>query len=87
MREGKSVTVDVINDSDAAELVHCGMDCSVPSEVDGADEEGTPMSALRDGGGGAMNSLRGPQALAGITRMQWRAQISIGALTRGSTAF
>jgi FtsP/CotA-like multicopper oxidase with cupredoxin domain len=42
MREGKPVTVDVINDSDAAELVHWhGL--FVPSEVDGVDEEGTPM--------------------------------------------
>src|SRR5690348_4802606 len=41
MREGKPVTVDVINDTDAAELVHWhGL--FVPSEVDGADEEGTP---------------------------------------------
>ena len=42
MREGKPVTVDVINGTDAAELVHWhGL--FVPSEVDGADEEGTPM--------------------------------------------
>ena len=41
MREGKPVTVEVINDTDAAELVHWhGL--FVPSEVDGADEEGTP---------------------------------------------
>jgi FtsP/CotA-like multicopper oxidase with cupredoxin domain len=42
MREGKPVSVDVMNDTDAAELVHWhGL--FVPSEVDGADEEGTPM--------------------------------------------
>jgi FtsP/CotA-like multicopper oxidase with cupredoxin domain len=42
MREGKPVTVDVINDTDAAELVHWhGL--FIPSEVDGAEEEGTPM--------------------------------------------
>jgi FtsP/CotA-like multicopper oxidase with cupredoxin domain len=41
MREGKPVTVDVINDSDAAELVHWhGL--FVPPEVDGSEEEGTP---------------------------------------------
>jgi FtsP/CotA-like multicopper oxidase with cupredoxin domain len=41
MREGKPVTVDVINDTDAAELVHWhGL--LVPAEVDGAEEEGTP---------------------------------------------
>jgi len=42
MREGKPVVVDVINDTDASELVHWhGL--FVPSEVDGAEEEGTPM--------------------------------------------
>jgi FtsP/CotA-like multicopper oxidase with cupredoxin domain len=42
MREGKAVTVDVINDTDAAELVHWhGL--FIPPEVDGAAEEGTPM--------------------------------------------
>jgi FtsP/CotA-like multicopper oxidase with cupredoxin domain len=41
MQEGKPVSVDVINDTDAAELVHWhGL--FVPSEVDGAEEEGTP---------------------------------------------
>jgi len=42
MREGKPVTVDVINETDVPELVHWhGL--YIPSEVDGADEEGTPM--------------------------------------------
>jgi FtsP/CotA-like multicopper oxidase with cupredoxin domain len=42
MREGKAVKVDVINDTDAAELVHWhGL--FIPSEVDGVEEEGTPM--------------------------------------------
>ncbi len=42
MREGKPVTVDVINETDAAELVHWhGL--FIPSEVDGSEEEGTPM--------------------------------------------
>jgi FtsP/CotA-like multicopper oxidase with cupredoxin domain len=42
MREGKPVTVDVINTTDAAELVHWhGL--FVPSEVDGSEEEGTPL--------------------------------------------
>src|SRR5579862_665508 len=41
MPEGKPVTVDVINDTDAAELVHWhGL--FLPAEVDGAEEEGTP---------------------------------------------
>ena len=42
MREGKMITVDVINDTDVPELVHWhGM--FIPSELDGADEEGTPF--------------------------------------------
>src|SRR3984885_141233 len=41
MREGKPVTVDVINDSDAPELVHWhGL--FLPAQLDGAEEEGTP---------------------------------------------
>jgi FtsP/CotA-like multicopper oxidase with cupredoxin domain len=41
MREGEPVTVDVINDTDAAELVHWHGFFIAP-EVDGVDEEGTP---------------------------------------------
>jgi FtsP/CotA-like multicopper oxidase with cupredoxin domain len=42
MREGKTVTVDVFNDTDVPELVHWhGM--LIPPEVDGVEEEGTPM--------------------------------------------
>ena len=41
MREGQRVTVDVVNDTDVPEYVHWhGL--FVPSEVDGAEEEGTP---------------------------------------------
>jgi FtsP/CotA-like multicopper oxidase with cupredoxin domain len=41
MREGQAVTVDVVNDTDVPEFVHWhGL--FVPSEVDGAEEEGTP---------------------------------------------
>jgi len=41
MRAGKPVTVDVINDTDTAELVHWhGL--FLPSNIDGAAEEGTP---------------------------------------------
>jgi FtsP/CotA-like multicopper oxidase with cupredoxin domain len=42
MREGKSVSVDVINDTDTPEFVHWhGM--LIPAEVDGTDEEGSPL--------------------------------------------
>jgi FtsP/CotA-like multicopper oxidase with cupredoxin domain len=41
MREGQPVTVDVVNDTDVPEYVHWhGL--FVPSEMDGAEEEGTP---------------------------------------------
>jgi FtsP/CotA-like multicopper oxidase with cupredoxin domain len=41
VREGQRVTVDVVNDTDVPEFVHWhGL--LVPSEVDGAEEEGTP---------------------------------------------
>src|SRR6516165_10939296 len=41
MREGKPVTIDVINDTDTPELVHWhGM--LVSPEVDGTEEEGSP---------------------------------------------
>jgi FtsP/CotA-like multicopper oxidase with cupredoxin domain len=41
VREGQSVTVDVVNDTDVPEYVHWhGL--FVPSEVDGVEEEGTP---------------------------------------------
>ncbi|HEX7158816.1 MAG TPA: multicopper oxidase domain-containing protein [Edaphobacter sp.] len=42
MREGKPVSVDVINETDVPELVHWhGL--LIPPEVDGTEEEGTPM--------------------------------------------
>jgi FtsP/CotA-like multicopper oxidase with cupredoxin domain len=42
MKEGKPVTVEVINDTDVPELVHWhGL--LLPAEVDGVEEENTPM--------------------------------------------
>jgi FtsP/CotA-like multicopper oxidase with cupredoxin domain len=41
-REGKPVTVDVVNETDVPELVHWHGQM-IPSEVDGASEEGTPF--------------------------------------------
>ena len=42
MKEGRPVTVDVINDTDTPELVHWhGL--LIPAEVDGVEEEGTPF--------------------------------------------
>jgi FtsP/CotA-like multicopper oxidase with cupredoxin domain len=46
MREGKPVSVDVINDTDVPELVHWhGM--LIPSDVDGVEEQGTPLVPAR----------------------------------------
>jgi len=41
VREGQEVTVDVVNDTDADEMVHWH-GFHIPSEVDGVHEEGTP---------------------------------------------
>lgn len=46
LREGRPVVVDVYNDTDTPELVHWHGQF-VPSEVDGAAEEGTPYVAPR----------------------------------------
>jgi FtsP/CotA-like multicopper oxidase with cupredoxin domain len=44
MKEGKSVTIDIFNDTDTPELVHWhGM--FVSTKADGAEEEGSPMIA------------------------------------------
>lgn len=44
MREGKTVTVEVVNETDTPELVHWhGM--LIPPEVDGTEEEGSPVVA------------------------------------------
>jgi FtsP/CotA-like multicopper oxidase with cupredoxin domain len=46
MREGKTVSVDVINDTDVPEFVHWhGM--LIPSDVDGVEEQGTPCVPAR----------------------------------------
>ena len=42
MKEGKPVSVDVINETDTPELVHWH-GFLIPSEVDGVEEEGTPF--------------------------------------------
>lgn len=44
MREGERVTVDIHNDTDIPELVHWHGQ-TIPSDVDGAAEEGTPFIA------------------------------------------
>lgn len=44
LKEGRSVSVDLINDTDTPELVHWHGQL-VPSDIDGASEEGTPFVA------------------------------------------
>src|SRR5208282_1309950 len=47
MREGKPVTVDIINGTDTPELVHWhGM--LIPAEVDGTEEEASPLVPPHD---------------------------------------
>ena len=85
MREGKPVSVDVINDTDVPELVHWhGM--LIPSEVDGADEEGTPMVPPH---GQRQVSVhpQAPPVRAGITRTRWPGPICIEARIPGNSAF
>ena len=47
MTEGKTVTVEVINESQDPEMVHWH-GFQIPPEVDGAHEEGTPMVQVSD---------------------------------------
>jgi FtsP/CotA-like multicopper oxidase with cupredoxin domain len=47
MPEGKSITVDIVNETRDAEMVHWH-GYHIPPEVDGAHEEGTPMIQGRD---------------------------------------
>ncbi|MCL2385572.1 MAG: multicopper oxidase domain-containing protein, partial [Alphaproteobacteria bacterium] len=46
LKEGQRVVVDIYNDTDTPELVHWHGQM-IPSDVDGASEEGTPFIAAR----------------------------------------
>ncbi len=85
MKEGKPVTVDVINETDVPELVHWhGL--FVPAEVDGVEEEDTPTVPPH----GRIRYQFTPQARrerAGITPTPWRARICIAAPTPGNSVF
>ena len=66
LKEGRRVVVDVHNDTDTPELVHWhGL--FVPSEVDGAAEEGSPY--LPRAGRAAFRSCRSRRGCAFTTRM------------------
>lgn len=48
VREGKQITIDVVNETEAPDIVHWhGL--HIPAEEDGASEEGSPISAPRGG--------------------------------------
>ncbi len=49
MKQGKPVTITVINETDTPELVHWH-GFQIPSDVDGAEEEGTPFVPPRQDG-------------------------------------
>jgi FtsP/CotA-like multicopper oxidase with cupredoxin domain len=64
-REGQHVTIDVMNETDVPEYVHWhGL--FVPSEVDGAEEEGTPP--VPPHGGIAINSWPSRRVRVGTIR-------------------
>ena len=84
VKEGQRVTVDVRNDSDVPELVHWH-GFYVPSEVDGAMEEGTPM--VPPGSSRQYSFTAKPGGHVGITPMPSPAKISGAACIRDSLDF
>jgi FtsP/CotA-like multicopper oxidase with cupredoxin domain len=77
-KEGQQAIIDIHNDTDTPELVHWHGQM-IPSEVDGAAEEGTP--SCRHTGCGGSPSFRSRQVSVSITPMWWPAVISTGELT------
>jgi hypothetical protein len=64
-KEGQQVTVDLYNDTDTPEQLHWHGQ-TVPVDVDGAAEEGTPYIPAH--GSGASGSCRNPQGIVSTTR-------------------
>jgi FtsP/CotA-like multicopper oxidase with cupredoxin domain len=84
VKEGQQVTVDVHNDSDVPELVHWhGL--YVPSEVDGAMEEGTLM--VTPGASRQYSFVAQPSGSRCITLMRLPAKTCAAAFILGSLAF
>ncbi len=71
-KEGQRVVVDIHNDTDTPELVHWHGQM-IPSDVDGAAEEGSPFVPPHGSGGSA--SCRSRRGFASTTRMSWPAAI------------
>jgi hypothetical protein len=82
-KEGQQVIVDVHNDTDTPELVHWHGQL-VPSDVDGASEEGTPFVPAH--GMRRIVFVPRPRAFASITRTSSRVRISTGAPTQARRA-
>jgi FtsP/CotA-like multicopper oxidase with cupredoxin domain len=76
MREGKRVTVDITNDSELPELVHWHGQF-IPPDVDGANEEGTPM--IQPHSSTRVSFIPGPSG----TRWYHTHAMSMGHLDRG----
>jgi len=73
-KEDQQVTVDVLNDTDVPGQLHWHGQ-TVPVDVDGAAEEGTPF--IPGHGNGGFYSLRDPQDFVSITRTIELDQISM----------
>jgi FtsP/CotA-like multicopper oxidase with cupredoxin domain len=79
LREGRPVSIDIRNDTDVDDIVHWhGL--YLPSEADGAMEEGSPM--VERGTVRRYASRRSPPARGGITATTWPGPICGGACTR-----
>ena len=75
-KEGERAVVDVYNDTDTPELVHWHGQI-IPSDVDGAGEEGTPY--VPPHGMRRISFVPSPPASGSTTRMSWLAATSIAA--------
>jgi FtsP/CotA-like multicopper oxidase with cupredoxin domain len=65
-KEGEPVTVDVFNDTDTPELVHRHGQM-IPTDVDGAAEEGTPMCRRTACGASPLHRSRSSTATSSCT--------------------
>ena len=71
-KEGQRTVVDIYNDTDVPELVHWHGQM-IPSDVDGAAEEGSPFVPAR--GNRRVVFLPKPAGFHSITPMWWQAPI------------
>jgi FtsP/CotA-like multicopper oxidase with cupredoxin domain len=82
LKEGKPVRINVINESGYPNLIHWhGL--YIPSEQDGATEEGSPI--IPEGQSLVYASRRGLRARAGITATPWPWLTLTRALTQANS--